>query len=49
MPSEDTKIIEFNQDQKPDNASFVIYADLEFFIEKIDECKNNPEIYLQQK
>ena len=43
MPSEDTKIIEFNQDQKPDNAPFVIYADLEFFIEKIDECKNNPE------
>ena len=29
MPSEDTKILEFNQYQKSDKAPFVIYADLE--------------------
>ena len=29
MPSEDTKILEFNQFQKSDKAPFVIYADLE--------------------
>ena len=28
MPSEDTKILEFNQYQKSDKAPFIIYADL---------------------
>ena len=41
MNSEDAKILEFNQYQKYDKASFFIYADLEFIIEKIDRCKNN--------
>ena len=43
MPSEDTKVLEFNQYQKFDKAPFVNYADLECLIEKIDTCKNNPE------
>ena len=43
MPSEETKILEFSQYQKPDKATFIIYADLECLIEKIDECKNNNE------
>ena len=43
MLSEDTKILEFNQYQKSDKAPFIIYADLECIIEKIDGCKNNPE------
>ena len=43
MPSEDTKILEFNQYQKSDKAPFIIYADLQCIIEKIDGCKNNPE------
>ena len=43
VPSEDTKILEFNQYQKSDKAPFIIYADLECIIEKIDGCKNNPE------
>ena len=43
IPSEDTKILEFNQYQKSDKAPFIIYADLECIIEKIDGCKNNPE------
>ena len=41
--SEDTKILEFNQYQKSDKAPFIIYADLECLIEKIDGCKNNPD------
>ena len=28
---------------KSDKAPFIIYADLQCLIEKIDECKNNPE------
>ena len=43
MPSEDTKILEFNQYQKSDKAPFFIYVALECLIEKIDGCKNNPE------
>ena len=43
MSSEGTKILELNQHQKFDKALFIIYADLEYLIEKIDECKNNPE------
>ena len=41
MRSKDTKILEFNQNQKSDKASFVIYAYLECLTEKIDGCKNN--------
>ena len=49
MPSEDTKILEFNQYQKSDKATIIIYADLEYITEKIDGCKNNPEDSSQQK
>ena len=41
-PSEDTKILEFNQYQKSDKATFIVYADLECIIKKVDG-------YLQQK
>ena len=43
MPSEDTKMLKFNQYQKSDKAPFIIYADLECIIGKIDGCKNNPK------
>ena len=43
MPSEDTKILELNHNQKSDKAPFVIYSDLECLLEKIDRCKNDPK------
>ena len=43
MPSEDIKMLEFNKYQNSDKATFIIYANLECIIEKIDGCKNNPE------
>ena len=43
MPSKNIKILEFNQYQKSDKAPFIIYADLQCIIEKIDGFKNNPE------
>ena len=49
MPSEDTKILEFNQYPKYDKVPFVIYADLECIIEKTDGCKIIMKIHLQQK
>ena len=39
MSSEDTKISELTKHK----SLFIIYADLECIIEKIDGCKNNPE------
>ena len=38
-----TKLLEFNQFQKSDKVPFIIYANLECIIEKIDGCKKNPE------
>ena len=43
MPSENTKILYFNQYQKSDKGSSIIYADFESIIEKVDGCKNNLE------
>ena len=48
IPIKDTKILEFNQYQKSDKAPFIIYADLECIIEKI-ELKIILKINLQQK
>ena len=33
IPSEDTKMLEFNQYQKSDKTPFILYADLECLIE----------------
>ena len=41
--SVDIKILEFNQYQKSDKAPFIIYADLQCIIQKVDGCKNNLE------
>ena len=43
MPSKDNKILELNQYQKSDKAPFIIYANLECLMEKIDWCKNNAQ------
>ena len=42
MPSEDTKLLEFNKNQESDKALFGIYDVLESIMEKIEGCKNNP-------
>ena len=43
IPSKDTKTLERNQYQKSDKASFIINTDIEYIIEKINRCKNNPK------
>ena len=43
IPSEYTKILEFNQNQKSDKAPCIIYEDLKCIIKTIYGCKNNPE------
>ena len=42
-PFKDTITLEFYQYKTSDKAQFIVYGDLEFMIEKIDGCKNNPE------
>ena len=43
IPSEKDKILEFNKYMKSDKMPYIIYADIEFLIKKIDGCANNSE------
>ena len=43
MPNEDSKISKYNHGEKSLKAPFMIYAELECFLEKIHSCQNNPE------
>ena len=36
MPEEDNEILKYNHGEKSGRAPFVIYADLECFVEKIE-------------
>ena len=42
MSFEDTKILQFSQYHKSGKVAFIIYADVESLIVKIEGCKNNP-------
>ena len=43
MSSKGTQILEFHQNRKSDEESFIIYSEFECLIEKFEVCKNNPE------
>ena len=43
MPGKDIKILKHNQGEKSVKVPFIIYADLESLLEKINTCHNNPE------
>ena len=43
MPDENSKILKYNQGEKSLKVPFIIYADLECLLEKLDTCNNNPE------
>ena len=43
MPDEDNKILEYKSGEKSLKVPFVIYADLECLLQKIDTYQNNPE------
>ena len=42
MPKEGNKILKYNHGEKSMKTPFIIYADLECLLEKIDTCQNNP-------
>ena len=43
MPNEDNKILKYNHGEKSMRAPFIIYADLESLLEKMDTCYYNTE------
>ena len=43
MPSEKEKILEFKQYMKSDKMRYIIFAEIESLIRKIDGRANNPE------
>ena len=43
MPEENNKILKYNQGGKSMKVPFIIYADLECLLEKMNTCHNNPE------
>ena len=43
MPKEDNKILKYDHGEKPIKVPFIIYADLEYLLEKISTCHNNPK------
>ena len=43
MPKEDNKILKYNHGEKSLRVPFVIFADLESLLEKMNTCRNNPE------
>ena len=43
MPNEDNKISKYNHGEKSMRAPFIIYADLESLLEKMDTCYDNLE------
>ena len=49
MSSEKDNILEFNQYMKSDQITYIIYADMESLIKKIDGRVNNPENYSTKK
>ena len=51
MPSEDTKILQFNQYLVSDKMPYIIYAEyfFESMIKGIDRCKNSSKNHLQQR
>ena len=44
MPSPNNNIIKYNQGDKSLELPFIIYADLECLLKKIDTCCNNPDL-----
>ena len=49
MAEENNKTLKYNQEEKSMKVLFIIYADLESLLEKMNTCNNNPEKSLTTK
>ena len=43
MSEKDNKILKYNNGENSMKAPFIIYADVDCFLEKMHSCQNNPE------
>ena len=43
MPKEDNKILKYNHGEKSMRTPFIIYADIDSFLEKMSTCHSNPK------
>ena len=43
MPEEYNKLLKYNEGEKSVRLPFIVYADLECLLEKMNTCQNNPE------
>ena len=43
IPDEGNKVLKYNHGEKSLKAPVIIYADLEYLLEKIHSCQKNPE------
>ena len=43
MPKEDNKILKYNHGEKSMKVPFIIYADIESSLKKMNTCYNNPK------
>ena len=44
MPSQKESVLQFNQSMKSDKMPYIIYADLESLMKKIDGCADNRKL-----
>ena len=49
MPDKNNKILKYNPGENSLKIPFIIYADIECLLKKIDTCQNNPEKSYAQK
>ena len=49
MPFEGTKILEFNQNEKPDKATFIIYVIFNIYYKILIDVKSILKIHSRQK
>ena len=43
MPKEDNEVLKYNHGEKSMKVPFIIHADLEFLLEKMNTCQENPK------
>ena len=49
MSKENSKMLKYNHGEKSMKAPFLIYADLQFLLERINICHNNPKTHQRLK
>ena len=49
MPDKGNKVLKYNYREKSLKAPFMIYADLDCFLEKMHSCQNNLENFYTKK